>query len=113
MSEKKDICEDLQPSYRDYTHAGVKAGLSFIPVIGGPISAFFSDKGIVTTLSRQLHVSNFFTLFPLMYKYQRKFYFEHHFLLHPIHLFITFDLKLERDLAAVKSQMEICSWLLD
>ncbi|PWR72560.1 hypothetical protein [Methanospirillum lacunae] len=42
MSEKKDIREDLAPSYGDYAHAGVKAGLSFVPVIGGPISEFFS-----------------------------------------------------------------------
>lgn len=42
MSEEKDIREDLTPCYEDYAHAGVKAGLSFIPVIGGSISEFFS-----------------------------------------------------------------------
>jgi len=42
MSEKKDIHEDLKPGYGDYAHAGVTAGLSCIPGIGGPISEFFS-----------------------------------------------------------------------
>lgn len=42
MSDGKDIREDLQPGYEDYAHAGVKAGLSCIPGIGGPISEFFS-----------------------------------------------------------------------
>ena len=42
MSEKEDIREDLAPSYGDYAHAGVKAGFSFVPVKGDPISEFFS-----------------------------------------------------------------------
>lgn len=42
MSEKKDIHEDLKPSYGDYTHAGFKAGLSWMPGVGGSISEFFS-----------------------------------------------------------------------
>jgi len=42
MSEGKDIHEDLKPGYSDYAHAGVKAGLSLFPIIGGPISEFFS-----------------------------------------------------------------------
>jgi len=43
MSEEKDICEDLKPSYGDYAHAGFKAGLSFVPVIGGPISLVYHN----------------------------------------------------------------------
>jgi len=42
MTEERDIEEDLKPSEGDYAHAGVRAGLSLAPFIGGPLAEFFS-----------------------------------------------------------------------
>ena len=42
MTEKRDIEEDLKPSEGDYAHAGVRAGLSIAPYLGGPLTEFFS-----------------------------------------------------------------------
>ena len=38
----KDIEEDLALSVGDYAHAGVRAGLSTAPFLGGPLAEFFS-----------------------------------------------------------------------
>jgi hypothetical protein len=38
MTEKRDVKDDLKPSTGDYVYAGVKAGLSTIPVYGGAIT---------------------------------------------------------------------------
>lgn len=37
-----DIKKDLEPSIGDYVHAGVRAGLSTAPFLGGPLAEFFS-----------------------------------------------------------------------
>ncbi len=37
-----DIKKDLAPSVGDYAHAGVRAGLSTAPFLGGPLTEFFS-----------------------------------------------------------------------
>jgi len=44
MVEEKpqDIKKDLEMSVGDYAHAGVKAGLSTAPFLGGPLAEFFS-----------------------------------------------------------------------
>jgi len=42
MTEERDIEEDLKPSTGDYAHAGVRAGLSTAPFLGGPLAEFFS-----------------------------------------------------------------------
>jgi len=42
MTEERDIKEDLKPSVGDYAHAGVRAGLSTVPLVGGPLAEFFS-----------------------------------------------------------------------
>lgn len=42
MEEGRDIRKDLELSSGDYAHAGVKAGLSTIPYLGGSIAEFFS-----------------------------------------------------------------------
>lgn len=42
MTKKRDIEKDLEPSLGDYSHAGVRAGLSTAPYLGGPLTEFFS-----------------------------------------------------------------------
>lgn len=42
MIEERDIEEDLKPSVGDYAHAGVRAGLSIAPYLGGPLAEFLS-----------------------------------------------------------------------
>jgi len=42
MTVERDIQEDLKPSTGDYAHAGVRAGLSTAPFLGGPLAEFFS-----------------------------------------------------------------------
>lgn len=42
MDKEQDIVKDLEPSSGDYAHAGVRAGLSVIPCVGGPLTEFFS-----------------------------------------------------------------------
>jgi len=42
MDKERDIYEDLKPSTGDYAHAGVRAGLSTAPFLGGPLAEFFS-----------------------------------------------------------------------
>lgn len=37
-----DIKKDLEPSTGDYVHAGIRAGLSTAPFLGGPLAEFFS-----------------------------------------------------------------------
>lgn len=37
-----DIKKDLAPSAGDYAHAGIRAGLSTAPFLGGPLAEFFS-----------------------------------------------------------------------
>ncbi len=38
----EDIKKDLEPSIGDYAHAGIRAGLSTAPFLGGPLAEFFS-----------------------------------------------------------------------
>jgi len=40
--QARDIKKDLEMSVGDYAHAGVKAGLSTAPFLGGPLAEFFS-----------------------------------------------------------------------
>lgn len=42
MNTERDIETDLKLSAGDYAHTGVKAALSAIPLVGSPISEFFS-----------------------------------------------------------------------
>ncbi|MFA4825128.1 MAG: hypothetical protein WC593_08210 [Methanoregula sp.] len=42
MTEERDIEEDLKPNFGDYAHAGVRAGLSTAPFVGGPLAEFFA-----------------------------------------------------------------------
>jgi hypothetical protein len=42
MTEERDIEEDLKPSVGDYVHAGMRAGISVTPVIGGPVVELFN-----------------------------------------------------------------------
>jgi hypothetical protein len=42
MTKRRNIKKDLEPSAGDYVHAGVRAGLSLAPLIGGPLEEFFS-----------------------------------------------------------------------
>ena len=42
MTKRRNIKKDLEPSAGDYAHAGVRAGLSLAPVLGGPLVEFFS-----------------------------------------------------------------------
>lgn len=42
MTVERDIQEDLKPSTGDYAYAGVRAGLSTVPFLGGPLAEFFS-----------------------------------------------------------------------
>jgi hypothetical protein len=42
MDEGEKIKKDLKPSTGDYAHAGVRAGFSLAPVLGGPLTEFFS-----------------------------------------------------------------------
>jgi hypothetical protein len=42
MTEERDIKKDLEPSVGDYAHAGVRAGLSMAPYLGGPLAEFFT-----------------------------------------------------------------------
>ena len=42
MTEERDIKKDLKPSVGDYAHAGVRAGLSIAPYLGGSLAEFFS-----------------------------------------------------------------------
>jgi hypothetical protein len=42
MTIKRNIKKDLESSAGDYAHAGVRAGLSLAPVLGGPLVEFFS-----------------------------------------------------------------------
>jgi len=42
MTEERDIKKDLEPSAGDYAHAGVRAGLSMAPYLGGPLAEFFT-----------------------------------------------------------------------
>jgi len=42
MTEERDIEKDLEPSVGDYAHAGLRAGLSTAPFLGGPLAEFFS-----------------------------------------------------------------------
>ncbi len=39
---ERNIEEDLKLSLQDYTHTGVKAGLSTAPIVGGPLAEFFA-----------------------------------------------------------------------
>ncbi len=42
MTKRRNIKQDLEPSAGDYTHTGVRAVLSLVPVLGGPLVEFFS-----------------------------------------------------------------------
>jgi hypothetical protein len=42
MTEERDIEEDLKIQDKDVSHAIIKSSLSFAPIVGGPISEFFS-----------------------------------------------------------------------
>jgi len=42
MDKEQDIVKDLEPSAGDYAHAGVRAGLSTAPFVGGPLVEFFT-----------------------------------------------------------------------
>jgi hypothetical protein len=42
MTKRQTVKKDLEPSAGDYAHAGVRAGLSLAPVLGGPLAEFFS-----------------------------------------------------------------------
>jgi hypothetical protein len=42
MKKKRGIKKELEPTVGDYTHAGVRAGLSMAPILGGFLTEFFS-----------------------------------------------------------------------
>jgi len=42
MDKKQVIAKDLESSVGDYAHAGVRAGLSIAPFVGGPLVEFFT-----------------------------------------------------------------------
>jgi hypothetical protein len=53
MTKERDIEKDLKPSVGDYVHAGVRAGLSLAPVLGGPILAEFLSMVIAPPLEQR------------------------------------------------------------